>query len=319
MSIRSVLITGSNSVGGLNSFARDLAIGFQSLGFPVLVASPGSLIRRIRLLRDPNVLKILSTSAVFFAPICRNAICVSHGVPRVDAQGWIRFLGILVSLKVAACHTKIVAVSTYVSTHLTAIFNLRIDEVIYNPYSQPYDLNCVAEERRYLTYVGRLDKVKNIDKFIGALKLFLIKHPSYIVYIVGEGAERSNLEKLIGGHPSIFLLGTLSKDDVIGVLRRTKVFFSGCETEAFGITYLEALSCGCNIVLPLFGAGAEILMPLKFGQNIEFVGDLNNERSVYLAFEKAEIATNRYYDLSGFSPDVIARKYLNLGLRDGKV
>lgn len=312
MHFKSVLITGSRAVGGLNSFARDLAIGFSVLQIPVRVVEPGSVLRELQALRDPSVLKILSTSAVFCAPICRSVICVSHGVPRVDAQGWVKFIGILLSLKIASYNSVIIGVSSYVASHLAAIFNIKVDGVIYNPFL-PLEYDGNTRKRQYLTYVGRLDKVKNVDKFIDALKKFLVDHPSYTVAIIGEGTERHNLEKLIAGHPSIFMFGSLSKSEVIDILRQTKIFFSGCVTEAFGITYLEALSCGCNIVLPLFGAGAEVLSPFKSGDNIVFVSDLNDQSSIYSAFEKAENAINYNYDLSGFFPETIAQTYLEFG------
>src|SRR5712692_10721177 len=90
-----VLITGGREVGGLTAFAEGLSEGFTVLGIPSEVISPNEIFKRWRDLRDAKVLKILSTTAVFAAPFARRAICMAHGFPRADAQGWTRMLAIL--------------------------------------------------------------------------------------------------------------------------------------------------------------------------------------------------------------------------------
>jgi|GEM_PF-6265427 len=93
---------------------------------------------RWRELRDPRVLKILSTTAVFAAPIARRAICVAHGFPRPDVQGWRKALGVTASFKVANWFARLVAVSYYTAIHLRTIFNLRVDAVIHNPLDDAF-------------------------------------------------------------------------------------------------------------------------------------------------------------------------------------
>src|SRR6266851_4764715 len=167
-----VLITGGREVGGLTAFAEGLSEGFTALGIPSEVISPNEIFKRWRDLRDPNILKILSTTAVFAAPVARRAICVAHGFPRADAQGWVRMVTILGSFRLAnsTSQAPLVAVSDYVAAHLRGPFNLRVDAVIRNPVQ-----SCFLEradesgDRRYLTYVGRLFPHKNVHRLLPAM------------------------------------------------------------------------------------------------------------------------------------------------------
>ena len=87
-----VLITGGHEIGGVRSFAEGLRAGFTELGIPVEIVSPSRILLLWRELRDPRILKILSTSAVFAAPFARRAICMAHGVPQAISQGLLRML-----------------------------------------------------------------------------------------------------------------------------------------------------------------------------------------------------------------------------------
>ncbi len=133
-----ILITGGHEVGGVSSFAETLAEGFAALGISAEIVSPSRIFARWRDLRDPRVLKILSTTAVFAAPFSRRAICVAHGFPRPDVQGWMKALGVTASFKVAGWFAQLVAVSYYSAIHLRTIFNLRVDAVIHNPLNDAF-------------------------------------------------------------------------------------------------------------------------------------------------------------------------------------
>src|SRR6266478_8141037 len=130
-----VLITNGHEVGGLTAFAAGLSEGFTALGIPSEVVSPGRIFKSWRDLRDAKVLKILSTTAVFAAPFARRVICMAHGFPRADAQGWVKSLAIIGSYKLAnyCSEARLVAVSDYGAIHLRSIFNLKVDAVIHNP------------------------------------------------------------------------------------------------------------------------------------------------------------------------------------------
>jgi hypothetical protein len=53
--------------------------------------------------------------------------------------------------------------------------------------------------------------------------------------------------------------GTLTREEVAGVLRETDLFLDLSDYQAFGRTGLEAMACGCASVLPVFGGADEFV------------------------------------------------------------
>jgi glycosyltransferase involved in cell wall biosynthesis len=235
-----ILISGGMPAGGIASFAEGLHCGFAALGIPSEVIQPTRILARQRDLRNPDVLKILSTTAVFVTPFSRRTICVAHGFPRADVQGWIKLLGIITTYKLANRSALLVAVSHYTALHLRTIFGLRVDAVIHNPLGAPFMEDLCGEEpqREYITYVGRLHPSKRLDIIFPAIRSLVEEVPDLRACIIGDGELRGALEEAAQGNSRIEFKGPLPPIEVRGWLRRTKVFVSGCETEAFGLTYL---------------------------------------------------------------------------------
>ena len=310
-----VLITGGHEVGGLTSFAEALAEGFQQLGIPSEIIRPTRIWSRWREMRDPRVLKILSTTAVFAAPFVRRAICGAHGCPCADVQGWAKVFGFLGSYKLAnICRgTKLVAVSEYSAIHLVEIFNLRFDAVIQNPAKAVF-LSAPAQEeeqRNLITYVGRLHPSKNLHRLLPAICDLLNEHAELQAYIVGEGPQSAALRKMAAGEPRVVFTGPLNSASVRDVLRRTKVFVSGNQTEPFGITYLEALSQGCTVAMPASGGGIEIA-PELIGRQIYLLPISLNRALVQSVLDRALNGRPEVLDLSAYTVERVSRSYLEV-------
>jgi len=310
-----ILITGGHEVGGVSSFAETLREGFASLGISAEIVSPSRIFARWRDLRDPRVLKILSTTAVFAAPFARRAICVAHGFPRPDAQGWTKALGVTASFKIAGWFTQLVAVSYYSAIHLRTIFNLRVDSVIHNPLNDAFlaERGSGREERDCITFAGRLHPAKGLERILPAMLAVLEEHPELRVAIVGDGMVRPLVEAAARGNSRIELVGQVSPSEVRTWLRRTRVFVSGCETEALGITYLEALSQGCNVVMPACGGGVEIA-PESIGSTIHLYSGEGSE-PVARALRRALAAAPAEISLAAYSSRSVAHAYLEVDCR----
>jgi glycosyltransferase involved in cell wall biosynthesis len=305
-----ILITGGHEVGGVSSFAESLGEGFAALGISAEIVSPWRIFARWRDLRDPRVLKILSTTAVFAAPFARRAICVAHGFPRPDVQGWIKTLGVMTSLKAACRFARLVAVSYYTAIHLRTIFNLRVDAVIHNPLNDSFlaDNGSGSEGRDCITFAGRLHPSKGLDRILPAILTVLEERPQLRAAIVGDGELRSALEAATHGNSRIELVGQVPPSEVRKWLRCTKVFVSGCETEALGIAFLEALSQGCNVVMPACGGGLEIA-PELIGSTIHLYSGEGSE-PVARALRNALAAAPAVTSLAAYSSRAIAHAYL---------
>ena len=222
---------------------------------------------------------------------------MAHGIPRADYQGWLKLLAIIASFKLATicAGTQLVSVSHFTAATLRAVFDVHSDAVIHNPVKPSYlERNAeLPQERRYITYVGRLITAKNLHRMFPAIRDLLNQAPGLRACIIGEGALRSELELLIDGDPRFEFKGTPDDNTVRELLRQTKVFVSGNEVEGFGITYLEAMTQGCIIAMPASGGGLEIA-PDRVGGAVQLLP---------LSWDRAEVlATLRRALLQSWSP-----------------
>lgn len=313
-----VLISGGREVGGLESFATALRGGFVSQNIPTEVVPPGSVMRRWRDLRDARVLKILSTTAAFAAPMARRTICMAHGFPRADAQGWPKAMAVVATHKLAnaAAGVQLVAVSHYAAVHLRTIFDVEVDAVVHNPLNPVFLKPCEGEpeERRYITYVGRLIAAKNLHRLLPPVRELLDENPGLRVCVIGDGNRRGELEAMATGDDRFEFAGEREPEFVRNQLRRTRLFFSGCETEALGLAYLEALAQGCAVAMPACGGGLEIA-PEQAGRCVHFLPLSFEFREVLATLRRALRSEPGAVDLSGYSADAVAREYLKVDAR----
>ncbi len=318
-----VLLTGGREIGGLDAFARALAAGFAALGYPAEIVTPDSIAGRWGQLRDPSVLKILSTAAVFAAPFARRAICVAHGFPRPNAQGWMRTLGILGSLKLAnhSPGCKLSAVSDYVAAHLRGVYGLRVDAVIRNPlrpiFLEPWDGDRRTDgARRYLTYAGRLLPAKNLHRLLPAMVRLLDEDTTLGICVIGDGPQRRELEASVAGDQRVEFTGNLEPAGLRARLRQTRVLVSGNEMEPFGIVYLEALSQGCAVAMPACGGGLEIA-PELIGTQIHLLPLSFDPPALVEALRRANMAAARVVPMGAYGARGVAALYLAAAVDEG--
>ncbi len=309
--VRRVCLSGGREVGGLQSFATNVAAGFEALGIPgEVVGRPRDMLRHWKDLRDPSVLKIFSTWAIFLCPLARNAIGVAHGFPRIDAQGTLKFLAILASFRIAQRYARLVAVSAYVQRHLAGLFDIQCAAAVHNPLPSCWaDHRDDLDTRNLITYVGRLHPVKRVGEFLPAVIDVLDADTSLEAMIVGSGECEMELKRMANGHPRVHFVASVSSAEVMQILGRTKVFFSGCDTEAFGISLLEAAVSGCNLVTT--GSGGFVEVVLDAINRTTFLLSPNFTReSCRVALSSALAAPGARLSAAAFMPESIARQYL---------
>lgn len=316
-----MLISTSNKTGGVRQFSIGLKEGFERLGIEAELVTPISLIKdKYKELRDKEVLKILSVGAILLAPICRNVICVAHGFPRLDSYNAVKFISILLAYKIAEKYSKFVAVSHFVKLILENIFNINVGCVIKNPISKTFiDVDCSKNDRTFISYAGRLHKNKRIDLFIKAVKdiLSMDKYKDYKVLIVGDGPEKEKLMRIADNDDRIRFVGKVESEKVKEILCKSKVFFSGNEFEALGIAYVEALSCGCNVVMPNLGGGIEIAPELNGKRIFTYYPPTDESKIKNAIINALEADNNVQFDISPYLPENVALKYLEVAENGG--
>lgn len=102
-------------------------------------------------------------------------------------------------------------------------------------------------------YVGRLAPEKRVD-----LLREVAKMPGVALTIVGDGAERENLEKMFG--PTAHFMGYLFGDDLADAYASSDLFAFTGTNETFGQVVMEAMSSGLPVLVPNAGGVVDLVL-----------------------------------------------------------
>ena len=102
-----------------------------------------------------------------------------------------------------------------------------------------------------IIYVGRLNKLKNVNELLEACK-----NSNYKICIVGKGEEEENLKNQANKlNLNVDFKGAVSDSEKWNLLNRSKLLVFPTSHEGFGMPPLEALAMGCNVLcsdIPIF-------------------------------------------------------------------
>jgi glycosyltransferase involved in cell wall biosynthesis len=150
----------------------------------------------------------------------------------------------------------------------------------------------LPQGRQVILFLSRFDRKKGIDLLFEAFARVRQQCPNALLVLAGSGDRewvarlRQDAARLdIAGH--VVWAGFLSGDDKWAALRAADVFVLPSYSENFGIAVLEALACGCPVVLSdqvgihreIAHAGAGIVTPCRVDELaaalLEVLGDAN--------------------------------------------
>ena len=122
------------------------------------------------------------------------------------------------------------------------------------------NLSLIKNKKKWITFVGKLNKAKGYDIFCRAIKDTLNRHPDWKAQIIGD-EKRENIELK---HKNANLLGFKKHNEVINIFKKSSiaVVCSRWE-EPFGRTSLEASANGCAVVITNKGGLPETITNAK--------------------------------------------------------
>jgi glycosyltransferase involved in cell wall biosynthesis len=135
----------------------------------------------------------------------------------------------------------------------------------------------IKEERRsnLIAYVGRVKKYKSIDHFVRAIAE-LKKKKDIEAVIVGDGDARNDLMHLAQKlHIDIQFPGFVSEEEKYRIYQRARVIVQPSIKEGWGLTAIEAQSCGTPVVCANSPGLREVVQDGKSGFLYEY-GDIDN-------------------------------------------
>jgi glycosyltransferase involved in cell wall biosynthesis len=177
--------------------------------------------------------------------------------------------------------TKAVGVSEQVCGKYAARCGLEKEKISWIPYgvqateNMPDDLHG---EKLQLIYVGRLEQEqKRVSDLIKIANALAIEKANYHFIIVGDGPERTNIEKEIadkGLKDFITLKGWLAPSEVRTQLQQSPVFLLTSAYEGFCIALIEAMANGCCPVVTRIESGNDQLIDNEANGFLLPIGDV---------------------------------------------
>ena len=237
---------------------------------------------------------------------------VLHGFP-TRISGMNVFKKVLMSSRYTSKRfDKNVAVS-----HLSYWINNRVlgvknDAVIPNGIDIE---NKYTDDKRDidLIFTGRFVKAKNIEQTVNAFVNLKQLDPKLKIVVCGYGPLHEVVEtKCKEG--DIEYVGSVSRDEVYSYLRRSKFFISLNPLEPFGLVFLEALLCGCNVISQSTAGYLSYLKNKDYCHIADGITDSELTAQVKESLSNYHCISHEEHDLlyNAFSFDHIASLYKDL-------
>jgi len=174
----------------------------------------------------------------------------------------------------------IITVSEYSKNEISKTFNIDPSKirVVYSSADHMQSINAdmsifddfpVLAEKPFYFSLGSLSKRKNIRWILEYAK----KHPETNFTISGISLSTVKVNELeTETSPNIILLGYLDDPKVKALMKKCKAFILPSYYEGFGLTPLEALSCGAQIIVARAASLPEI-----YGNTVHYIDPYNTD------------------------------------------
>jgi len=160
---------------------------------------------------------------------------------------------------------KIIAVSSHVSEDLIKYGKIRKEKMNIIRNGIILQKNIVGlpssnKEISIIATVGRLVKEKGIIYFLHAAKEIIVCNKKVKFWIIGDGYQRNDLEKISESIGLSFYVDFLGfRDDVYELLSHIDIFVLPSVSEGLPISLLEAMSMRKPVVVTRIGGTAEVI------------------------------------------------------------
>ena len=176
---------------------------------------------------------------------------------------------------------------------------------------EPSRANGGARDIAAVTYAANPDK-KGFDRVLAAWRRLRAESPSASASpeLVVTGASIAQLEHAglaRGGEAGVRVVGSLVPDEFRALLRRARVFVCAPRREDYGLSQLEALADGCQLVTTA-GPGPYAALPIARELDPRLVGDdLTAGLAAALRDPRADYAERAHEALAPFTRAAVDR------------
>lgn len=270
--------------GGIAEFEQCRVVGMRSLPFPLYpelrLALPRASIRRILTEFKPDLLHVadpalLGIAGLYYGggkdggPLRLPLIVAYHTdllkYPHYYGLGFlqpcvVKILRIRHNRATLNLCTSELMVSQLKEHGIApvALWPGAVDSDLFSPSRASEQMRARLTQANpdgpLVLFVGRLSSEKNLE----SLRDWLEGSPGVRLAFVGDGPQRSKLERHFAGLP-VFFAGFLYKEELAAAYASSDIFVMPSRTETLGLVVLEAMASGLPVVAARAGGIPEMI------------------------------------------------------------
>ncbi len=149
-----------------------------------------------------------------------------------------------------------------------------VDVEFFKSVGNRDQMEPVKKGKRVILYVGNLTRGKRIDLVLHALRRFRNQRDDFVFHVVGDGAERQTLEKIVRDFELgdvVEFVGYLQKQEVAERLAGATCFVFPSEYDIWGLVLVEAMAAGVPCIASMkSGATADLIDDGRTGYAVDF-------------------------------------------------
>jgi glycosyltransferase involved in cell wall biosynthesis len=202
----------------------------------------------------PLLLNFVNTGPLAYDPQVTTIHDLAyHRHPEAFSPAFRSFYRVVVPA-VAHRSRRVLAVSEFVKRELVDVLRLDPGKIsVVSPFVAGHLVNLARTQTpsragEFILTVGSLNPRKNLKRVLGA---FVRAHlPGMSLVVVGERRSifaREDLSGLVG--PRVEFTGYLDDAELVGLYKSARLFVYPSLYEGFGIPPLEAMLCGCPVIV----------------------------------------------------------------------
>ncbi len=213
---------------------------------------------------NPLLINMGNTSPLYY----KNKIVVIYDMSFMRNPQWFSkkfyYYYKFIVARAAREALKIITVSEFSKNEIRELLNIPADkiEVVYGaaPEESADEVGKdISLSGRYILAVSSLDPRKNLKNLIAAFLGSGIKDMKLV--IVGSRNtifRHKEFREAIGSNPGIIFTGYVSDHELMGLYSRAEFFIYPSIYEGFGIPPLEAMACGCPVIVSMAASLPEV-------------------------------------------------------------